>query len=108
QQQQKSIDNDQDSTNEELDPKRFEKISNIIKTYKQSITKLRTNFKNLIIRGSNGTNFYIDIITDNMFIMIVLKDKKDTQNMIQQHEELLILDNIKAARKWFEKIENNE
>ena len=72
----KSIDNDQDSTNEELDPKRFEKISNIIKTYKQSITKLRTNFKNLIIRGSNGTNFYIDIITDNMFIMIVLKDKK--------------------------------
>ena len=108
QQHKKSIDNDQDSTNEELDPKRFEKISNIIKTYKQSITKLRTNFKNLIIRGSNGTNFYIDIITDNMFIMIVLKDKKDTQNMIQQHEELLILDNIKAARKWFEKIENNE
>lgn len=43
-----------------------------------------------------------------MFIMIVLKDKKDTQNMIQQHEELLILDNIKAARRWFEKIENNE
>ena len=108
QQQQKSIDNDQDSQVEELDPKRFEKISNIIKTYKQSITKLRTNFKNLIIRGSNGTNFYIDIITDNMFIMIVLKDKKDTQNMIQQHEELLILDNIKAARRWFEKIENNE
>ena len=108
QQQQKSIDNVQDSQVEELDPKRFEKISNIIKTYKQSITKLRTNFKNLIIRGSNGTNFYIDIITDNMFIMIVLKDKKDTQNMIQQHEELLILDNIKAARKWFEKIENNE
>ena len=24
--------------------------------------------------------------------------------MIQQHEELLILDNIKAARKWFEKL----
>ena len=45
QQQQKSIDNDQDSQVEELDPKRFEKISNIIKTYKQSITKLRTNFK---------------------------------------------------------------
>ena len=42
-----------------------------------------------------------------MFIMIVLKDKRYS-NMIQQHEELLILDNIKAARKWFEKIENNE
>ncbi|CAX44052.1 GTP-binding protein GTR1 [Candida dubliniensis CD36] len=107
-QQQQEQEQEQDSSVEELDPKRFEKISNIIKTYKQSITKLRTNFKNLIIRGSNGTNFYIDIITDNMFIMIVLKDKKDTINMIQQHEELLILDNIKAARKWFEKIENNE
>ena len=107
-QQQQEQEQEQDSLVEELDPKRFEKISNIIKTYKQSITKLRTNFKNLIIRGSNGTNFYIDIITDNMFIMIVLKDKKDTINMIQQHEELLILDNIKAARKWFEKIENNE
>ncbi|EGW32940.1 uncharacterized protein SPAPADRAFT_60280 [Spathaspora passalidarum NRRL Y-27907] len=82
---------------EDLDPKRFEKISNIIKTYKQSISKLRTNFNNLIIRGSNGNNFYIDILTDNMFIMIVLKDTV---------EELLILDNIKAARKWFEKIEN--
>ncbi|RCK66751.1 GTP-binding protein GTR1 [Candida viswanathii] len=111
QNQQKQIENGQadQQAQEELDPKRFEKISNIIKTYKQSITKLRTNFKNLIIRGSDGTNFYIDIITDNMFIMIVLKDKKDADNLIQQqHEELLILDNIKAARKWFEKIENNE
>ncbi|RCK54429.1 GTP-binding protein GTR1 [Candida viswanathii] len=111
QNQQKQIENGQanQQAEEELDPKRFEKISNIIKTYKQSITKLRTNFKNLIIRGSDGTNFYIDIITDNMFIMIVLKDKKDVDNLIQQqHEELLILDNIKAARKWFEKIENNE
>ncbi|KAG7663133.1 GTR1 [[Candida] subhashii] len=93
---------------EELDPKRFEKISNIIKTYKQSISKLRTNFRNLIIRGSNGNNFYIDILTENMFIMIVLKDKPQLENnYIQQHEELLILDNIRAARKWFEKIENS-
>ena len=114
--QQKQIENglenqikEAESESEELDPKRFEKISNIIKTYKQSITKLRTNFKNLIIRGSDGTNFYIDIITDNMFIMIVLKDNKEGNKSIQQqHEELLILDNIKAARKWFEKIENNE
>lgn len=44
-----------------------------------------------------------------MFIMIVLKDNKEGNRSIQQqHEELLILDNIKAARKWFEKIENNE
>lgn len=89
----------------DLDPKRFEKISNIIKTYKQSISKLRTNFTNLIIRGSNNNYFYIDILTDNMYIMIILKDKECQEN---QHEELLILENIKAARKWFEKIENGD
>lgn len=90
-----------------LDPKRFEKISNIIKTYKQSISKLRTNFHNLIISGSNGTHFYIDILTDNLFIMIVLKDKTDT-SYIANHEELAVLENIKAARKWFEKIETGK
>ncbi|CAI5758086.1 unnamed protein product [Candida verbasci] len=84
---------------EELDPKRFEKISNIIKTYKQSVSKLRANFYNLIIKGSNK-NFYLDVLTENMFIMVVLKSQQ------QQNEELLILDNIKNARKWFEKIEN--
>ncbi|KAI3404530.2 GTR1 [Candida oxycetoniae] len=98
-----------DSPNEELDPKRFEKISNIIKTYKQSISKLRTNFSNLIIRGSNGTNFYLDILTANMLIMIVLKTQNEVEaNGVEiiQNEELLVLDNIRAARKWFEKIEN--
>lgn len=95
---------------EELDPKRFEKISNIIKTYKQSISKLRTNFSNLIIRGSNGTTFYLDILTENMFIMVVLKKKIEVLNgsPVEQNEESLVLDNIKAARKWFEKIENSK
>ncbi|KAI5952357.1 GTR1 [Candida jiufengensis] len=96
----------------DLDPKRFEKISNIIKTYKQSISKLRTNFNNLIIRGSNGTNFYIDILTENMFIMIILKNKNEIESdsgfKINQNEELLVLDNIRSARKWFEKIENSK
>lgn len=91
---------------EVLDPKRFEKISNIIKTYKQSISKLRTNFHNLVIRGSNGSHFYIDILTNNLFIMIVLKDKDNHNNYVSSHEDLVILENIKAARKWFEKIEN--
>lgn len=91
---------------EVLDPKRFEKISNIIKTYKQSISKLRTNFHNLVIRGSNGSHFYIDILTDNLFIMILLKDKESLGNLISSHEDLVILENIKAARRWFEKIEN--
>lgn len=95
----------ENSQNTDLDPKRFEKISNIIKTYKQSISKLRSNFANLIVRGSNGNHFYIDILTDNMFVMIILKDKELDK---VHHEELLILENIKAARKWFEKIENSD
>ncbi|KAG5419149.1 GTR1 [Candida metapsilosis] len=112
QQQQKKVSNgkaDKEET-EELDPKRFEKISNIIKTYKQSISKLRTNFNNLIIRGSNGTTFYLDILTENMFIMVVLKKKEEMLNgaSVEQNEESLVLDNIKAARKWFEKIENSK
>lgn len=93
---------------EVLDPKRFEKISNIIKTYKQSISKLRTNFHNLVIRGSNGSHFYIDILTDNLFIMIVLKDTDTHKNYVSSHEDLVILENIKAARRWFEKIENGK
>lgn len=87
-----------------LDPKRFEKISNIIKTYKQSTSKLRANFMNLVIRGSHGLQFYIDALTDNLFIMIVLKDRNSTPKVINTHEDLVILENISAARKWFEKI----
>lgn len=85
---------------QELDPKRFEKISNIIKTYKQSISKLRSNFTNLIIRGSNGNHFYVDVLTDNIFIMIILNDREG------EKEELLVSENIKAARRLFERIEN--
>lgn len=90
-----------------LDPKRFEKISNIIKTYKQSISKLRTNFQNMIIRGSNS-HFYVDILTDNMFIMIVMKSKPESTGYTNSHEDLVVLENIKAARSWFESIENNK
>jgi Ras-related GTP-binding protein A/B len=90
-----------------LDPKRFEKISNIIKTYKQSISKLRTNFQNMIIRGSN-CHFYVDILTDNIFIMIVMKSKPESTEYISSHEDLVVLENIKAARSWFESIENNK
>ncbi|EGV66497.1 GTP-binding protein gtr1 [Yamadazyma tenuis] len=90
-----------------LDPKRFEKISNIIKTYKQSISKLRTNFNNLIIKGSNDTQFFIDGLTDNMFIMIILKDSPSKSGeYVNNKEELIVLKNIKSARKWFEKIES--
>lgn len=98
----------QPGSDDSLDPKRFEKISNIIKTYKQSISKLRTNFTNLIIRGSNGAHFYVDVLTNNLYIMIVLNDKQTARGYVTNHEELAVLENIKAARKWFEKIENGK
>ncbi|CAN3357044.1 GTP-binding protein Gtr1p [Diutina catenulata] len=90
------------SNTPDLDPKRFEKISNIIKNYKQSVTKLRTTFANLVIRGSNQLHFYLDALTDNMFVMIVLKEREGTS------QDFLVLDNIKAARKWFEEIERSD
>ncbi|CAN3375075.1 hypothetical protein DIURU_005620 [Diutina rugosa] len=86
----------------DLDPKRFEKISNIIKNYKQSVTKLRTTFANLVIRGSNNLHFYLDALTDNMVVMIVLREKPGMS------QDFLVLDNIKAARKWFEEIEKSD
>lgn len=91
-----------------LDPKRFEKISNIIKTYKQSISKLRTNFHNLVIRGSKGSHFYIDVLTENLFIMVVLKEKESPDSYANNFEDLAILENIRAARHWFEKIETGK
>lgn len=103
----------------DLDPNRFEKISNIIKTYKQSISKLRSSFTNLVIRGSHS-HFYIDILTDNLFMMIVLRDKGDSPSegdsrvapndsrYVSSHEDLVVFENIRAARRWFEQIEQRE
>ena len=87
-----------------LDPKRFEKISNIIKTYKQSVSKLRANFSNLMIHGSHGNLFYLDVLTDNILIMVVLKQADDNK-FIGTSEESFVSDSIRTARKWFERIE---
>lgn len=89
-----------------LDPKRFEKISNIIKTYKQSVSKLRSNFQNLVIRGSRGCRFYLDILTDDMLIMVVLRDDPEQYSHVSISQDKIVLENIRAARKWVEKIEN--
>lgn len=91
-----------------LDPKRFEKILNIIKTYKQSLYKLRSNFTNLVISGLNGSHFYIDFLTDNLFIMVVMKDQGGESDHLKRQEDLLVLENIKDARTWFEKIESGK
>lgn len=73
-----------------IDPKRFEKISNIMKNYKQSCTKLKSGFKTLILNDS----IYVSEISSNMVCFIVLNDSKQPQQ--------LILENIKKAKEFFQ------
>jgi Ras-related GTP-binding protein A/B len=88
-----------------LDPKRFEKISNIVKTYKQSVNKIRSNFKNLILHGKNSS-IYLDILTSNIYIMIIMDNNIGKDEDYEVHNESLVLEDIKIARKLFERIEN--
>lgn len=88
-----------------LDPKRFEKISNIIKTYKQSVNKIRSNFQKLVLHG-NQSSIYLDILTSNIYIMIIMEE--DNSKTYSIDNENLILEDIKLARNLFEKIENNK
>lgn len=88
-------DNDNQSNVKELgsikiDPKRFEKISNIMKNYKQSCTKLKSGFKTLILNDS----IYVSEISSNMVCFIVLNDSKQPRQ--------LILENIKKAKEFFQ------
>ncbi|QID87032.1 GTP-binding protein gtr1 [Saccharomyces pastorianus] len=73
-----------------LDPKRFEKISNIMKNFKQSCTKLKSGFKTLILNN----NIYVSELSSNMVCFIVLKD----MNIPQE----LVLENIKKAKEFFQ------
>ncbi|KAK9455527.1 Gtr1/RagA G protein conserved region-domain-containing protein [Dipodascopsis uninucleata] len=105
------------------DSARFEKISNIIKQYKQSCSKLRTHFQSLSLRGSD-CSAYLDTMTSNTMIMVVMSNKQNNKPSNDQTDQDLsaatddtfageaenniILANIKIARKIFEKIENLE
>lgn len=90
---------------ETLDPKRFEKISNIVKTYKQSVNKIRSNFRNLVLHGKNSS-IYLDILTSNIYIMVIMDNNVKKDDNYQIYNENLVLEDIKIARSLFEKIEN--
>ncbi|CCH59135.1 hypothetical protein TBLA_0B02930 [Henningerozyma blattae CBS 6284] len=79
------------NSNSKLDPKRFEKISNIMKNYKQSCNKLKSGFKTLILNN----NIYISELSSNMVCFIVLNDKGATQS------PQMILENINKAKTFF-------
>ena len=61
--------------NQHRDVHRFEKISNIIKQFKLSCSKLAANFQSLEVRNSNFSSF-IDMFTANTYIMVILSDSK--------------------------------
>uniref|UniRef100_A0A2K5C376 Ras-related GTP-binding protein n=1 Tax=Aotus nancymaae TaxID=37293 RepID=A0A2K5C376_AOTNA len=81
---------------EQRDVHRFEKISNIIKQFKLSCSKLAASFRSMEVRNSNFAAF-IDIFTLNTYVMVVMSDPS-----IPSAATLI---NIRNARKHFEKLE---
>ena len=73
-----------------IDPKRFEKISNIMKTFKQSCTKLKGDFKTLVLNDC----IYVSEISPNMVCFIVLNNSSQPQQ--------LVMENIKKAKESFQ------
>jgi Ras-related GTP-binding protein A/B len=78
------------------DVHRFEKVSNIIKQFKLSCSKLAAQFQSMEVRNSNFAAF-IDMFTSNTYVMVVMSDPAIPS------EATLI--NIRNARKHFEKLE---
>lgn len=78
------------------DVHRFEKVSNIIKQFKLSCTRLAAQFQSMEVRNSNFAAF-IDVFTPNTYVMVILSDPS-----IPSAATLI---NIRNARKHFEKLE---
>lgn len=75
---------------------RFEKVSNIIKQFKLSCSKLAAQFQSMEVRNKNFA-CYIDVFTPNTYVMVVISDPT-----IPSAATLI---NIRNARKHFEKLE---
>jgi len=78
------------------DSHRFEKVSNIIKQFKLSCSKVGAVFQAIEVRNSNFACF-IDAFTPNTYIMVVLSDGTISSAATQI--------NINNAKKHFEKLE---
>lgn len=79
------------------DSHRFEKVSNIIKQFKLSCSKLPAKFQSMEVRNSSFAAF-IDTFTSNTYVMVVMSDP-------QLPSEATLV-NIRNARKHFEELEN--
>ncbi|KAF8363853.1 raga-1 [Pristionchus pacificus] len=78
------------------DVHRFEKVSNIIKQFKLSCSKMGAEFEYVHVRNTQFSAF-IDKFTATTFVMVVLADSSVSP--------AATLMNIKSARKAFEKLE---
>jgi len=87
------------STRQHQDVHRFEKISNIIKQFKLSCSKLQTQFGTMEIRNSQFTGF-IHELTHNTFVMVIISDPSI-------HSAATFI-NINGARSHFDKLVANE
>ncbi|VDQ03446.1 unnamed protein product, partial [Trichobilharzia regenti] len=81
------------------DVHRFEKISNIVKQFKLSCSKVGANFTKIELHNQYFAAF-IDVFTSNTYIMVVCSDPS-----IASSATLL---NIRNARKHFERLEKIE
>lgn len=81
------------------DVHRFEKISNIVKQFKLSCSKLQAQFQSMEVRNSCFASF-IDVFTPNTYIMVIMSDP--------DIPSAATLVNIRNARKHFEKLERLE
>ncbi|XP_040569658.1 ras-related GTP-binding protein A [Lepeophtheirus salmonis] len=75
---------------------RFEKISNIIKQFKLSCSKIGAQFKFMEVRNSTFACF-IDVFTPNTYVCIVMSNRSISTTMISI--------NINNGRKHFEELE---
>lgn len=58
---------------EHRDVHRFEKVSNIIKQFKLSCSKIAAQFQSMQLSNGNFSA-YIDVFTPNTYVMVVISD----------------------------------
>jgi len=78
------------------DVQRFEKISNIIKQFKLSCTKVAAAFQSMEVRNKHFAAF-IEFFTSNTYVMVIMSDTTIPSE--------LTLMNIRSARQHFESLD---
>ena len=85
------------------DPQRFEKISNIVKLFKLSCSKMQAAFTSFEMRGSNFSAFICQY-TGDTYILVVMganNNNDDAASGSRTEESATTLMNIEAARQHF-------